>query len=100
MPTVPKRDSRPRRTSEKYGARGLVVIGISLDDEPQAVGPVVESLNIAYPIVCGNPGVAMAYGDVEAVPSTFVINREGKITALHEGRAEASAIEAEIKPLF
>ncbi len=85
---------------KRYGARGLVVIGVSLDEETRAVKPVAQSLNVNYPIVFGTPAAAELYGGVAVVPSTFVINREGKVTALHEGYTETVTIEAEIKPLL
>ncbi len=85
---------------KKYGTNGLVVIGVSLDEEPRMVKPVVQNLKVTYPVVFGTPVVAESYGGVAVVPSTFVINREGKITVLHEGFVEMATIETEIKPLL
>ena len=85
---------------KKYLDRGLVIVAVSLDDDPGLAKSTVERLKVTYPVVFGTPGVAASYGQITALPSTFVINKEGKITALHEGFAKASAIEAEIKPLL
>ena len=75
-------------------------MGISLDDEASLVKSAVKTLNVPYPIVMGNPLVAAAYGNVSVIPSTFIINKEGKIVALHEGLADAAVIESEIASLF
>ena len=83
----------------KYQDRGLMIVGISMDD-PELARTTTQRLKITYPVVFGSPVVAAAYGQVAVIPSTFVINKEGKIAVLHEGFTENAALEAEIKPLL
>ena len=86
---------------KQYGDKGLVVIGVSLDEKgPVAVKPFVSKMAINYPIVMGDPKTAADYGGIAVVPTTFVIDRNGKIAAEHQGDAERATFEAEIKPLL
>jgi thiol-disulfide isomerase/thioredoxin len=86
---------------KKYAGKGLVIIGVSMDEEGWAVvTPFIGKMGITYPMVLGTPEVAAKYGDVEALPTTFIINRAGRIAAAHEGRTDEATLESEIKPLL
>lgn len=62
------------------GDRGLLVVGISLDEEgTTVVTPFAQNFNINYPIVLGNETIADAYGGVFALPTTVVVDRSGRI---------------------
>jgi hypothetical protein len=60
----------------------------------------VKRLSVNYPVVLGNQEVAHDYGGIEAIPTTFVINRVGMIVSKHVGYEEEHAFETEIKPLL
>lgn len=85
---------------KKYGEKGLVVVGISLDDGPEGVRRFASQLEVKYPLVMGDEKVTKDYGGVSVIPTTFVIDRQGRIASRHVGFAEASVFEAEIKPLL
>ncbi len=81
--------------------RGLVIIGVSMDDEGwEAVTPFVKSLGINYRVVLGNDDVAQAYGGVDALPTTFLIDRQGNIATVHVGLAAKSDFEDGIDQLL
>lgn len=68
--------------------RGFAVIGVAMDDEGwEVVKPFVADLGINYRIVQGNDVIARQYGGVEALPTTFLIDRNGKIASVHVGLA-------------
>ena len=52
------------------------------------------------PVIMGDQKTAADYGGIEVVPTTFIIDRNGRIAAEHQGEAERAAFEAEIKPLL
>jgi cytochrome c biogenesis protein CcmG/thiol:disulfide interchange protein DsbE len=59
----------------------LVIIGISLD-QPSTIGSLksfIQEYGINYSIVFGTMEVAMAYGNIQAIPTSFVVNRDGEI---------------------
>lgn len=86
---------------KKYRDQGLVVIGASLDEgEPKQIKSFVERLAINYPIVMADKTIADAYGGIEAIPATFVIDRQGMIVRKHVGYSDQAQFEAEIKPLL
>ncbi len=86
---------------KKYGRDGLAIIGVSLDEGgPQAVKPFLKKLGVSYPVVMGNGGITSDYGGIEAIPTTFIINRKGMIVHKHLGFEEEHVFETEIKSLL
>ena len=60
---------------ETYADRGFVVLGISLDIRGAGVvKKLVSNRQINYPIVMGNREVVVAYGNIRAIPTSFLIN--------------------------
>jgi peroxiredoxin len=81
--------------------RGFAVLGVSLDDEGwAAVRPFVNQLRVNYRVVLGDERVSEAYGGVEALPTTFLIDREGNIAAVHVGLASRRDFEDGIEELL
>ncbi len=81
--------------------RGFAVIGVSMDEEGwSAIKPFVTDLAINYRIVQGSDSIAQLYGGVEALPTTFLIDREGKIAATHVGLAAKQDFEDGIRQLL
>ena len=70
-----------------YKAKGVEVVGISLDDSWAPVGPFSKQYGINYTIVLGNPDVAAKFGGIEGIPTTFVIDADGVIRFRHMGYA-------------
>jgi len=65
---------------KKYGGEGLVIVGISVDQKGAApVKKFATSKEINYTIVMADDHVMDAFGGIESIPTTFLINREGKI---------------------
>ena len=86
---------------KQYGDKGLQVVGISLDQG--GVNPVAafaKGQGINYPIVMGDEDVAHQYGDIQGIPTTFVIDPKGNIVEKHVGFTEKTAFEDEIKKLL
>ena len=86
---------------KQYGAKGLVIIGASLDQGgTKTVKPFVGKTGINYPVVLADQKTADAYGGIQVVPTTFVIDRQGKIVAKHEGDTDRAVFQSEIKSLL
>jgi thiol-disulfide isomerase/thioredoxin len=84
----------------KYGSKGLVVVGVSLDERgPSAVKKFMEELGMNYLVVMGNLKLMEDFGGT-AIPTTFVIDRKGKIVAKHVGFTPKETFEKEIEPLL
>lgn len=89
------------KLQKKYEAQGLVIVGIALDDGGAAtVKKFAQKSGINYPVLMGNDRVSQAFGGIEALPTTFILDREGKIAGRHIGLTKAEEFEKEIKPLL
>ena len=85
----------------KYQSQGLVIVGLSLDaGGAKDVAPFAEEHNINYPMLIGSDEVAKAYGGVSAIPTTFVIDRQGKVVKRFIGYTPPEVFEETIAPLL
>ena len=85
----------------KYKDRGFEVLGVSMDDDGwKAITPFVERKKINYRIVLGDDKTGDLYGSVEALPTTFVIDREGRIASVHVGLSGRKDFEDAIEKLL
>lgn len=66
---------------KRYGAQGLQVIGISMDDDGDQKNVVrfVSENSVNYPILLGKEKVAEQYGGIDYLPTTFYIDRNGVV---------------------
>ncbi len=81
--------------------RGLEVLGVAMDDEGwEAVKPFAQKLGINYRLIMGNDQVAQMYGGVDALPTTFLIDRTGKIASVHVGLAGKKDFEDGVDALL
>jgi peroxiredoxin len=87
--------------SNKYKDSGLVVIGVSMDDDGwKSVKPFVEEKKLNYPIVIGNEALASKYGALDNMPVSVLIDRDGKIADSHAGVVEKDNWEEKIEKLL
>lgn len=86
---------------KQYGDKGLAVVGVSLDEQgPQVVRKFIKEFGVNFPIAIGNEKIAEAYGGIEGIPTTFVIDRHGRIVRAYVGYNDKSVFEKEIQSLF
>jgi peroxiredoxin len=85
----------------RYQDKGLVIIGVSLDRQgPGVVKTFMHQLGMNYPVVMGDEKIVSDYGGIEAIPTTFIIDRQGKVVTVHQGFTDDATFEAEIRPLL
>ena len=85
----------------RYKDRGLVVIGVSMDEDGwKSVQPFLEEHKLNYPVVIGSQDVAKLYGGVSSLPMTLLIDRQGKIADSQVGMVDKAAFEGEIQALL
>jgi len=85
---------------QRYGDRGLQIIGISMDDSIEPVSPFYQQFHMNYPVVMGSAKTGELYGGVLGLPITFLIDRDGRIYSKHIGATDAAVFEREIKSLL
>jgi cytochrome c biogenesis protein CcmG/thiol:disulfide interchange protein DsbE len=84
---VPCRRSFPwmNEMQQKYGDSGLVIIGVNMDAEPEAAQGFLDDYPANFKIISAPDGaLAKEYG-VIAMPSSFVIGRDGEVVIKHLG---------------
>ncbi len=82
---------------KKYGKDGFVIIGVSLDQGgPEVVKPFAAKMGINYPLVMADESVQTLFGGIEAIPTTFIIDRDGQIRDRKVGAEETEAYEKKI----
>jgi cytochrome c biogenesis protein CcmG/thiol:disulfide interchange protein DsbE len=70
---------------EKYG-EDLVILGISLDQGDLSVVPdFAEEYAINYEVLYGSPQVVSSYGGIGAIPTTFIVDKEGFVRDMQRG---------------
>ncbi len=84
----------------KYGSRGLQIVGISLDDDEKPVRDYYRQLKMNYPVAVGDASLAERYGGILGLPVSLVIGCDGRIYSRHAGKTDVSLIEREITPLL
>jgi thiol-disulfide isomerase/thioredoxin len=86
--------------SNRYKDR-LIVIGVSVDDSsPEEVKQFAKAMGMNYPIVMASRELVFEYGGVPALPTSFVINKEGRIVQKHVGLFRTEVYEGEIRALL
>ena len=85
-----------------YGSQGLQIVGVSVDDPVEKLGPFAAEFKMNYPVLVGlgRDDLQDAYGPMWGIPTTFVINRQGKICRKHSGLVGKDRYEQDIKALL
>lgn len=99
----PCRDEIPALITlqEDLHDRGLRIVGISIEENSrEAVESFVETFPFNYPLLVEGRSVAEEYGAHFAVPTTVVINRQGRIAARLYGALHRDSLESHVRPLL
>ncbi len=89
------------RLQSKYGEKGLAIVGLSLDaDGASSVKPFAEEHDINYTMLIANDETAKSYGGIQAIPTAFVVDRQGRIVQRFLGVMPAKVFEDTILPLL
>ena len=84
----------------KYKDR-LQILGLVVDDDDQdAIKEFTEKFGINYPIAIATNDIRMQYGGIVALPTSFVLDSEGRIVQKHEGLRDPVLYETEIRALL
>lgn len=73
------------RLYEKYRASGFVLLGVNIDDNPRAAADLAARLGMRFPVLLDSERKVSRLYDVSAMPSTLLIDRDGRLRHLHRG---------------
>jgi peroxiredoxin len=97
---------------ETHRENGFEIIGISVDVQGAViVKPLIEEIGVTFPNLIyteevvqsygeGNPEILNAYGPLQGIPSTFIINRNGEIVQKYVGEVPRRILETHIQELL
>jgi peroxiredoxin len=70
----------------QFKDQGFAVLGVSMDEDGwSAIKPYVQNMKMNYRVLLGNDDVSTAYGGLDSLPTTLLIDRQGKIASVHVG---------------
>jgi peroxiredoxin len=70
----------------QFKDQGFAVLGVSMDEDGwTAIKPYVQKMQMNYRVLLGNDEVSTAYGGLDSLPTTLLIDRQGKIASVHVG---------------
>lgn len=86
---------------KKYKDQGFAVLGLSMDDDGwKSVRPYIASHKINYRVMIASEVVSQQFGDIEALPTSFVLDRQGRIATNHVGLVDKRDYQNEILKLL
>ncbi len=86
---------------QTYRDRGFAVLGVSSDEEGwQAVRPFMKALSMNYRILLDDGKMPSPYKEIEALPTTYLVDRQGRVAVEHTGLVGKNVYEAGIQQLL
>jgi peroxiredoxin len=90
------------RLYQKYRSSGFVLLGVNVDDDSSKAADVATKLGITFPVLLdADKSVSKLY-DLSTMPSTVLIDRDGKVRYVHRGYLAGyeDAYEKQIRELL
>jgi cytochrome c biogenesis protein CcmG/thiol:disulfide interchange protein DsbE len=85
----------------KYKDQGFTVLGVSMDEGGWSeVRPFVDQMKMNYPVLLGNDDMTAPFGGIEVLPTTLIIDKQGRVFAMHKGLTSKDDFENAIKGLL
>jgi cytochrome c biogenesis protein CcmG/thiol:disulfide interchange protein DsbE len=85
----------------KYGSSGFTVLGVSMDDDGwKVVKPFLAEKKVNYPVLLGDEKMNQAYGGIDSLPTTLMLDQDGRIAFIHAGLISKKIYQQEIDELL
>jgi peroxiredoxin len=92
----------------QYAAKGFEILGVSTDEldrsdakmfssEKKEISDFVQKMHMPYPVLIEGDSISKPFGGLDAMPTSFFVDRNGKIVAATMGISSKDDIEANIK---
>jgi len=99
---IPCREEIPELNAmqRELGPKGLTIIGPSWDDSAEGIREFQSDIKQDYTVLIGGESVQGKFGGIPSLPTTFIIDRQGRIRQKIIGARDREGFEKEIKPLL
>lgn len=86
---------------QTYKDRGFAVLGVSSDEEGwPAVRPYMKKQAMNYRVVLDDGKMPSPYKEIEALPTTFLVDRQGRVAVTHTGLVGKDTYQSGIQQLL
>jgi thiol-disulfide isomerase/thioredoxin len=83
---------------KEYGPKGFQIVGVAMDDaSTEDIAKFAKEMGVNYPVLIGKESVGQSYGGVGVLPTTYFIDRDGKLVAREFGLQSRSVFVDHIK---
>ncbi len=93
---------------KQYASQGFEILGVSEDDldlgdkqklkeEKQGIASFVQQMHMPYPVLLDGDQLSKPYGGLDALPTSFYVDRSGKVVAAQVGLTSKDEIEGNIR---
>jgi peroxiredoxin len=89
------------KLQKQYAAKGLQILGVTYETEkPAVVRRIAQKYKLNYPLLFGSEELSKQYHVEEALPTTVIVDRDGKIQGQILGMIDIKDVEEKIAPLL
>jgi thiol-disulfide isomerase/thioredoxin len=92
----------------QYASQGFEILGVSTDDldpddkkmlaqEKQEIAKFVQQQHMSYPVLIDGDKISKPYGGLDALPTSYFVNRDGTVVAAQLGLTSKEDIEGNIR---
>jgi hypothetical protein len=87
---------------DRYGSRGMAVVGFKFDTMRDMEDPVqfAKRIGVRYPLAVAADDLKQKFGGIEGLPTTLLYDRQGILRQKVIGFEYTDIIESELKPFF
>ena len=82
---------------QKYQKQGFEVVAVNLDEDPEAAQKFLTEFQVAFTTVRDAEGQWAENYEIESMPTSFIIDRQGVVQRVHQGFTKADIEELEMK---
>ncbi|MES9972805.1 TlpA family protein disulfide reductase [Candidatus Thiodiazotropha sp. LNASS1] len=70
---------------DRYQSLGFSLLGVNVDEDRAAADKMLSDVPVSFPILYDDRSKVSKQYQVKAMPSTFMVDRDGRIRYLHKG---------------
>jgi peroxiredoxin len=87
---------------DKYRGSGFVLLGVNIDEDPNAARALAGKLGIKFPVLLDTDKKVVGAYDLNAMPATVLIDKDGRVRHLHRGYREGveATYEQQVRELL
>lgn len=85
---------------QDYQGKGVEILAISVDDEASTVASFMRENGYSFPALMINAEQRAAFGEVSRLPTSFIIDREGRLRHKISGQVHYGRLESLVEPLL